>query len=266
MSSTPSSGNGKNPHHSGDEAMIPESLFFEFLNRMPATSDSLAWISSFRESLHLLFPEISRISVNVNLNCNLQPLSLRKVYDPILEQITEEHTTTADADLQATEPRPSPSQILLDGFRAQGHPLDQFHEPVAVDYYIENTAYVGSIFLWVARSEEPLAISTIERFRRLDPFIRFAMSDLVARTQTTHPTVDAFNGAVDNMARDADLGRQERRVAMQLVYGFSEQAIADRLSITLETVREHIQEIYRKTGTSSILELGAKYFTPRADS
>jgi DNA-binding CsgD family transcriptional regulator len=263
MPSTPSSRNGGNSRPNGDEGMIPESTVFEFLTRMPATSNSLSWIVQFREALLLLFPDISRISISVNTGCDLVNPSAYSTDISIVEHMADELATVGDVNVQVIESNEPPSLQLLADFKAKGYPLEQFHEPVAIDYYIQDTAYVGTLFLWVVRSETPLPASTIERFRTLDPFIRFALSDLVARSQNSRPFDRAFNIALKQMTTDAQLSPQERRVVMLQLYGHKYEEIAERMLISKETVRKHIQSIYRKTGTKSNIELFAKYFTPR---
>lgn len=53
-------------------------------------------------------------------------------------------------------------------------------------------------------------------------------------------------------------------LALQLV-GFSYDEMAATLGISLNTVRYHLKSIYNKTGTHSLAELYAKYFTPKLD-
>lgn len=63
-----------------------------------------------------------------------------------------------------------------------------------------------------------------------------------------------MNG-ISRLSGDAGLTEREKELAAYAVQGFSDQETADALKLSLKTVRNHLQNIYRKTGVNSRLEL-----------
>lgn len=253
---------GSRPHIS--EAVVPRATILEFLNRLPATGHVLSWVTQFREDLLLLFPDVDHVTVTINTDCDITNPGQ---YESDL--VSREHLSggaslgcaifIADKDRTCL-----PSDSLLADFRANGYPLERFHDPVPFDYFLgDGKAYLGTVFLWVAREGPPLSSATIDEFKHLERFIRFSLSDLVARHQSARPFDRAFNDALQYMIDDAQLSSQERRVVILQLFGHSYDEIAIRLHISIETVRKHVKAIYRKTGTPGNTGLFAKYFTPR---
>ena len=56
------------------------------------------------------------------------------------------------------------------------------------------------------------------------------------------------NDAVKNIAVKYKLGTQEEKVLNLLIQGMSNQEIADELFVSVNTIRNHIANIYKKTG------------------
>ena len=119
------------------------------------------------------------------------------------------------------------------------------------------------MILWRERVNPPIRSETLAIMAVIEPFLIFMLSDLVARHQQAKPGDRTFNEALGIMSQEARLTEQERRVVILQLFGHSYQDIADRLHLSLDTVRKHVKSIYRKTGTGSYTELFAKYFTPR---
>jgi DNA-binding NarL/FixJ family response regulator len=71
--------------------------------------------------------------------------------------------------------------------------------------------------------------------------------DIVARGQVAHPFERAFTSALQHMAIDAQLTSQERRAVTMQLYGHKYENIAEKMFISLDTIRKHIQHIYRET-------------------
>jgi two-component system, NarL family, nitrate/nitrite response regulator NarL len=82
--------------------------------------------------------------------------------------------------------------------------------------------------------------------RWVDPAL---VSDLLAHYQTLAPPTTVAARA------DCALSARERQVLAEIIYGGSNRKIAERLSISDQTVKHHLTRIFRKIGVSSRLEL-----------
>jgi DNA-binding CsgD family transcriptional regulator len=233
-----------------------------FLNALPTTADVTRWVLSFREALARFLGDVDRVSINVNTNCNLaDPDSFE------ISQVVTQHVPTSDGVRSrisvsvSRNERPS-DRLLRDAERA-GVPIEEFHEPNCFDYYFGGRAYIGTVILWRRREESPISESTTIALTSLEPFILFALSDIVARNKAEQPVSAAFTNALERMNVDADLSPQEQRIVILQLMGHSYKEMADVLSVTVDTVKKHFKQIHRKTNTRSQSELFAKYFTFR---
>jgi DNA-binding NarL/FixJ family response regulator len=84
------------------------------------------------------------------------------------------------------------------------------------------------------------------------------MSGAVARKVVAH-----FRNQQATSAAVESLSRRESEVLELIVHGFSNKEIADRLSVSVETLRWHLRQIYRKLHVHTRTEAALK-FRPRA--
>jgi DNA-binding CsgD family transcriptional regulator len=89
------------------------------------------------------------------------------------------------------------------------------------------------------------------------------MLDCAARHQCERPAAHLFYMGIDQLSEDARLTVAEQRVVTLRLLGHSHQLIADELGIKVNTVAKHLTAVHRKSNTSGLGELYAKYFTPR---
>lgn len=233
-----------------------------FLNTLPTSSNAVEWGSTFKENLRILLGDVDRISINVNTNCNL---STPEDYAPTLF-ITQGVDTEEENELDLNIVRSyseTPFERLLATFKRQGFPFDDHHVPHCFDYYYSGNAYLGTIFLWREVQKAPISEKTLETLRTLEPFIIFALSDLVARHQSEKPIDRVFNTALENLVDEAQLTPQEQRIVVLQLMGHAYKEMADILNVSIDTVKKHFKQIHRKTGTRGQAELFAKYFTSR---
>jgi DNA-binding CsgD family transcriptional regulator len=242
---------------------LREEQFFHFLNSLPLTSQSVPWITTFREALQTLLGDVDRVTVNINLACDINNPTTYEVGQIITEHVPEHEGSASNVAVTLPDKDESPRLRLLEDFKRQGYPFDKYHPPVGFDYHLQGKAYLGTIFLWRDIGKPPTSRRTLEIMESLRPFVLFAMSDLVARNRQIRPLDHAFNEALDFLVRNAGLSDQERRVVILQLFGHSYEQIAERLYLSLDAVRKHVKSIYRKTNTHSHSELFAKYFTPR---
>jgi hypothetical protein len=192
---------------------LREEQFLRFLNSLPQTSQPVTWITTFREALQALLGDVDRIIININLACDINnPASYNiNVAQIITEHLQEQDTLRSNIAVTMSDRDESPSQRLLEDFKRQGYPLERYHPPVGFDFFLQERAYLGTIFLWRDIDKSPISQKTLEIVETLRPFMLFAMSDLVARHRQTRPLDRAFNEALDFLMRDAGLSEQERR-------------------------------------------------------
>lgn len=251
------------PHH-GDRLGAPGvgRSIIEFLNALPTTSIVTDWIVAFRAALATFLGDVDRVSINVDINVDLEDPDETRA-----GQIVTQHVeTTARSRMAITvargrNERPS-DRLLADAARA-GFPAHSYHPPVAFDYYHGDSVYIGSIILWRNLMESPVSGATLALMAELEPFILFALSDIVARNKASRPIDTAFSDALRRMNADAELSAQEQRIVILQLMGHSYKEMADMLSVTVDTVKKHFKQIHRKTDTRSQSELFAKYFTFR---
>jgi DNA-binding CsgD family transcriptional regulator len=157
----------------------------------------------------------------------------------------------------------SPSNRILDNIRRQGHSLNIWHPPHCYDYYNNGGRYLGSIILFRDVTKKPISDDTLAAMAELEPFMIFALSDLIARHQSQKPMDRAFYDAVSEMTEDAELSKQEKRIVIHRLMGQSYKDLADNLHVSVDTVKKHLSQIHKKTQTNGMAELFAKYFSAR---
>lgn len=244
--------------------LIPDRIL-QFLNSLPVTGNPLEWIHTFRDQLCRLLGDVDRITVKVNVNCDLEN---PEDYRP--EMSISQHVVANDNEDGAPHTTSQPINgalfaQLLEELRIQGYPFAQYHPPHCIDYYFGGQAYLGTIILWRDLGEEQISLQTLQTMEKLEPFLLFAFSDLVARHQRAEPDSRIFTDALQYLTQQVRLSRQEQRVVTLQLFGYSYKDIASMLGVTVDGVKHHLKMIHRKTGTRSYTELFAKYFMPRLD-
>lgn len=232
------------------------------LNSLPMTDDVVEWGNGFRTVLHRLLPDVDRISVNVNRSCDMRRPERYDASTRVNRAAggsgeSEEDSIWVDKN-RTNEP---PYVRVLEGFKAKGLPLHEFHTPLVRDYFFDGKAYLGSVFLWRSVNAAPIPHATEERFRSLEPFILYAISDVVTRHQVLQPMSGVFYEAAHQMFEDAGLSSAERKIVSLALLGHPYKEIAAISTVTLDAVKKHFHAVFKKTNTRSQAELFAKYFT-----
>ncbi|WP_175831395.1 response regulator transcription factor [Burkholderia cepacia] len=93
-------------------------------------------------------------------------------------------------------------------------------------------------------------------------FETFAVKGAPRATQREAPDPHARFGVLTGKNGRGALTTREVEVAMLSLSGFSSRAIAEKLSISFETVRAHKKHIYAKLGVGSQSELFALFYDP----
>ncbi len=235
----------------------------QFLNALPTVGDMTAWMELFREGLRTFLGDIDRVAVRVNPNC---PLEWPEDYNPssritqlVLDPIKASETVMMTTQLNDLAPSAS---LLLD-LASNGHQLDEYHAPLCYDYYFAGKAYLGSVLLFRERGKSPISERTRNVMASLEPFMVFVLSDLVTRHFFARPVDRLFMEILSQVADEGNLSSQDTRILSLMLLGLSYKQVADRMDLSIDTIRKHTKRIYRKTRTGSLPELFAKYFSPR---
>ena len=84
-------------------------------------------------------------------------------------------------------------------------------------------------------------------------------------SEIARKVVAAFQEPASVKTEDEGLSRREREILEALCRGYSNQEIAGRLSLSIETVKWHLKKIYEKLHVSSRMEAMAKFMVQAKD-
>lgn len=256
---------GEKPADSGDSLALDNvDAVISLLNALPMTDDVIEWGNGFRGVLHRILPDFDRITVTVNLNCDLKQKERNEGGWRLSSFLDVSKGDAQDLEfIGAGRMQQSPSDRLLDELKRKGLPLHEFHRPVIGEFFHRDAAYLGCILLWTSRERDSVNSVSTERFEKLRPFVLFAISSFVARYQAARPVAGAFHSALGEMTEDAGLTPSERRIVTLLLLGNPYKEIADIMTVSLDAVKKHLHLIYKKTKTRGQAELFSKYFSAR---
>ncbi len=243
---------------------IPDRMV-DFLNHLPVTGDIRQWIEEFRNGLATILGEVDRISVNINNGCNLSGAESKIESINIIRHYTEQEPDGRGAKgekIVSERLEGSRGEQLVKEMTSQGFPLTQYHKPITTDYYFHQNNYLGTIILWRKKTNAPISKEVSALMLRLEPFIVFLLSDGVARLQRAEPVANEFQKMFRAVSNEAGLTAREREVMILHLLGKPYEEIAEKLFISVDTVRKHVKAIHRKTGSRSYTELFGTYFGP----
>ncbi len=244
--------------------LLPDHLL-RFLNTLPTTGDVIEWTRTFREALLGLLGDVDRVIVHIDIQCDLScGERWRPAADAGVDGEAPRRRGKTKAEAEWSQEK-TPSQTLLDDFNRLGYPLGDYHPPASYDYYYTEHAYLGTVFLLRDRKKKTISRRTLDAMRNLEPFLIFALSDLVARYTYIRPIDRAFQKALRELAHETKLTKRELQVLTLHLFGRRYDEIARKLYISIDTVKKHVKKIHRKTGSRSSTELFARYFTPLID-
>jgi DNA-binding CsgD family transcriptional regulator len=249
------------------DPVVEMDRLFKFLSSLPDTHTVKEWSDTFRTTLQAFLGDVDRISISINVRLDLfNPQGYRP--DIIITQDVASGDRAVNALVESTAENRNENvhlERLLSSLRARKFPLASYQAPVCFVYYYRESAYLGMIVLWRDRTKPPISRRSIMLMEKLQSFITFLLSDFAARYQAAKPVEHVFDMALQRLTNERGLTIQERRITILQLLGLSYEEMATTLSISLNTVRYHLRSIYQKTGTHSLAELFAKYFTPRFD-
>ncbi|MBC8144048.1 MAG: helix-turn-helix transcriptional regulator [bacterium] len=240
-----------------------ESALIEFLNGMPMQLVLLDGINSLRDRLTTLVPDVDRISIQVNLNCDLERPHEYHPNLSILQRADRAERLDEGMEVRALTKAETQSEELLSQMRRGGFPFELYREPISIDLLFEGTAVLGALVLWRNVDKSPISEETLAFIERINPFLVYAFSNLVTRHHYTNPGDRVFYSVLGEMAKSAKLTPQEQRIISYRLMGYSYKRIADDIDRSVDVVKKQLASVHRKTGTHGHSELFAKYFSPR---
>jgi DNA-binding CsgD family transcriptional regulator len=111
--------------------------------------------------------------------------------------------------------------------------------------------------------ENPFTEEERELLEELTPHLLLLFRcDLNKRTESqAFHYFDGFAKLASRLAEQFKLSSSEMRLIPDLLFGYSNEAIAERQFISVPTVKSHINHILKKTGTKNRHDLIGKFFT-----
>ena len=242
---------------------IASAQLIALMNGLPSDLTMIEGINAFRERLLTVLPDVDRVSISLNIYCNLEdPQNYRPnltiSHHPQAAQRIDEGMVVRTGDETNAQ-----AADLLKEMRAGGFPFDSYHEPVTFDLWYSGTAELGTIVLWREREKSTISQETINLLETLRPFLTYVFANMITRHYYANPRDRVFYSVLTEMARSARLTPQEQRIISYRLLGYSYKRIAAELDRTEGAVKKQLASVHRKTGTQGHTELFAKYFTPR---
>lgn len=234
--------------------------YLTFLNSLQSTSDEGEWLDRTKASLRTLLPEVDHAAWLVNILNDEHMSSALNDANIMISQVAEENLDSAFKVIPHTLIGRIEYTIDLE-LQMLGRARDEFHPPTSISLIEE--AWLGTLILFRDRTSPPFSDVTLDMFEQLRPFLTFVLKEFSRKYHAAHPGDALFYDVIRSSTEELGLTPQEMRVLMFRLFGRSYKEIADFLSISEATVRNHLTAIHRKAGVHNQNELFARYFAPR---
>lgn len=234
------------------------------LNNLPTHTNTTTWAIDLRNLFLQTFPDVDHVVISIVSTTNpLEPKSDIGREIRTLNGVLNSSTKTFGLKIREKDPNgPRDWLDLIGPGKESGFPFDQYHDPIGFNVQHGEGAYCGAIILFRKKGKSPISETTTRDIERILPFLGYVYSDHVSRRQNENPTNDAFRDIVHRVGQNSSLTKREIEALLLLVSGYSYDGIADALQVARGTVNTHIKSLYRKTGTSSVKDLFARYILP----
>lgn len=238
-----------------DESAATTDAFIRFLNMLPDSPDLLEWTSQLRDALCELLSDVDDVWVAVNGHFigEAKPLAETGIWVMQTDRPGPLQRVFVDGI--------SRSKRLSDWIERSGVPIEGFHPPVIIEYSEEGIP-LGAVILWRAVSSMPISGASLELLRSIDRLFVHLFVEHLLLHRVAHPGAPELFEAMQRLAEECGLTKQEQRVLNLRLFGLAYKEIADELGISVTTVSQHLSAAHRKAGVHSQMELFAKYFAP----
>ena len=238
----------------------------EFLSALPVTSDTRVWGIAFRENLKSLLGDVDHIIVSVVLGMNLR--------NPVAEQDRPDTKTLRHSvNLKTSRSQIRISQIekkrkdlcyweqLVEEAEANDVPLERYQGPVGFDFHYEGVV-CGGLILLRYKENTPISQATLDFIESLKDFFVYVFTAHIAIKRVKEPQYSGFQHLLRKVSLDRDLTEKEQDILLYQLLGLSYEQTADRMNVSINTVKAHIKSVYAKIGCNNIKEAFSRYLTP----
>lgn len=232
---------------------IPDSV-------VPLTNNASETLDKLHKLLYSFLPYTSKIIIYVNLLCPVLHVS----YSEIKINLICTYGHGVDSRFQVIALHKSDSRhvgsILTERYCHENSETLNSNQPIAI-HYEANEEYLGTILiLGSIQSNNNDLISQIlsdkeNQFQRL-------FLDSVKNAQIQNPYPYRFCEIIAFVVKEYSLTRRQQEIFVYHIFGKSYSEIGELLSISKNTIHNHISAIYIKTNTRNIGDLYIKFFTP----
>lgn len=144
-----------------------------------------------------------------------------------------------------------------------GFPAHLYRAPISMTLMSDKGLYIGGVVLFRELVASAISDSTVRLAESLRPIFAQMFIYGITRYRSENATQASLNQATQYLIERFALSRSESRVLFLLLFGCSYIEIAADLDVTINTVRKHVKSIHAKTGTSSTVEIYARFIAQR---
>lgn len=114
-----------------------------------------------------------------------------------------------------------------------------------------------------AQASNGFTAEELQRFDRLAPHILSLFRTVLTQVMqsSAFQYFDSFAKIGSRIANELGLSDAETKLIPDILFGFSNEEIAERHFVSVATVKTHINHILKKTGTKNRIEFLGKFFT-----
>lgn len=237
----------------------------QFLSTLPQIFEStIQWFGQFKCALNKLIPEVDKIIVSSIVS----PLTILDV-----ETAVEAYIIRAGADIREG-PKSDPTAMydverndnpvrILRHFARQCD-IHQYRTPIVLEMKMHGR-YFGLLILLQLRESRPISRASLQVLHDMTDFLRWAYTGTAFRKSYVSPGASVRAALSCQMQNRFGLTRADSAVLALLLSGFSYKTTADKLEITIDTVKKHVKKIYNRASVNSLSELWARYYPERWD-
>lgn len=167
--------------------------------------------------------------------------------DPITPSLQRRKKTTAV------------SEIISRSALERSEFFNDFLARDGLHYGINYYAYIagqniGDLRIWRGRGREDFNRRDLEIVDAIGPAFTHAMRRALARENQDEPRI-SLTDAIEHESMKVHLTNREKEIAAAVMFGKTDQQIAEELCISITTVRTHLKHLFRKLDVSSRAQL-----------